>query len=430
MLGGLTGVRNVRAREADPALEVAASGEEDLPLWRPPPQRRSSGTSRSAQPAAAPAASPKADRAPPGWATDCVPTGRGSVDSLGAEAVVYYPPRKGERTLIVLPPGERPVAAQRITDYRLRRSWLEADELSAPLPVGSFIRQERDRLFRTSAAFFATHNGWSVRLIPAYSARARIQVPRVGGVTLRLWGVVRETEAQYVKALVRRVHYLDSRMRGMLLACSFESEKEQELIRRERAAEVDPRHQWSPAWSDPPGRIVACAVLDRLLHGLPLGRDVLFGTGWTQKVRRAEQTGPSANGHSPRFRALLDRGLYWASRFAVEEPYWKLGIGTVLAKHLAHFAERSCLPRCRHIEVIRRKSPNLGDEVVHRSKLAEHVLRCYGSGEETDFLTRAGYQLLHAKPCVPLWSLDPVRGVRVPSRGDTAWVQLYYARSL
>jgi hypothetical protein len=171
----------------------------------------------------------------------------------------------------------KPPQARRLLDrakplghYRIRRRYLTADGYAEFLPIGSFFRRTRDALFRDRESLYAKANGWTADVLPAYEATELVKLGKGRSVRLRLWGVVKETEEQYAKSLVRRVHYLDGRMRGMMLVCSFDSHKEQELVRTKRATDVDER--WSPAWSDPPGRIVACAVLDRLLHGLPLGR--------------------------------------------------------------------------------------------------------------------------------------------------------------
>jgi len=158
---------------------------------------------------------------------------------------------------------------------------------------------------------------------------------------MRLWIVVTDLDRLRAREVIQREHYLSDPGQGMILACAFVDNRVQESVRRIAARKnVDP---YKISWQLPPGGIVGCAIVGTMWHGNPRdGRQLIateLGVGnewWTWKRPQIIQ----------KFR------IAWASRFAVDEPYQRLGIGTLLGRHLKLVTRRYRLPCTDFLEVI------------------------------------------------------------------------------
>jgi hypothetical protein len=115
---------------------------------------------------------------------------------------------------------------------------------------------------------------------------------------------------------------------------------------------------------------------------------------------------------------IVDRlGLAWGSRFAVDDPYIKNGIGTLLAEQLAAVVKEHRLPPASHIEVIRTVTKTRCEEILEGDK---------------DWLTRAGYDVFGTPQyALPLWERDAESGNRLPpqiANSHATYRKIYYLK--
>jgi GNAT superfamily N-acetyltransferase len=244
---------------------------------------------------------------------------------------------------------------------------------------------------------------------PAYEVTEILQVPGVGSINLRLKAVERDAEQVCASHIILRTHYLEPPLRGIILGCYFDDKKQQEAIRK-RARRVLPiREPWSEAWIEPPGRMIACAVLSTLWHGNPRGRiDIAKSEGKEDLLISRQQD------EGQRRRIVEGLGLAWAARFAVDAPYRGLGLGTVLARRVLEVAANHRVPPARYVEVM----------TTHPIAEARELLE-----EKKGFLNKAGYsrfaEVLRSKPMLLGDSSAEQQGQKTHSVGAK---KLYYYR--
>ncbi|MDD9943432.1 MAG: hypothetical protein OXU20_20500 [Myxococcales bacterium] len=264
---------------------------------------------------------------------------------------------------------------------------------------------------------------------------------------MNLWVVTRHDEARQARELIGRTHYVEGRVRGMLLVAAFASPHDQDFVREYVARKKDidlngleaTPESWM--WLRPAGGIIAAATMSTLYHGFPRGREQLCEQVNAERLiaelhRREERFRFDPSGEPPRREFLRKLGLAWASRFAVEAPYQTVGVGKVLAETAAKVAGERYLPPAKHLEVLRRAE--LAREALatlgySRQQVVENptenvVLRWFR--KRGDFLTRAGYGLLRSDPVAPVWRVDPGTGFAGPPGGKAQAFLLYYHKQL
>jgi len=178
-----------------------------------------------------------------------------------------------------------------------------------------------------------------------------------GRVDLRLWTVCTKGERDEARRLMSRVHYRGAPKKGRVVACGPRTRAD--AVRLASILRMD--------GSAP--RILGCAVLDTLGHGNPVGRLQLAASLGKRGVRALSRS------------ETLDRlQVIWASRFAVDQRFQSLGLGTILARHIIRMARRTPVPRPLAIESLR-----MFDK--------ESAARLFGnSRSHKDFLCHAGFE--------------------------------------
>jgi GNAT superfamily N-acetyltransferase len=241
-----------------------------------------------------------------------------------------------------------------------------------------------------------------IQILPAATFRRQIEIDDVGTAELEFFVVDEHQDRARAFKIIERCHYLEPPSRGLILCCKFLNPRLQSKI-RQLAAKQNRRNSRSESWTETPGQVVACAVLDTLYHGNPLGRleipeiqkSYADDVPWHQRNRREILR---------RFR------LSWVSRIAIDEPYRKYGIGTHLVSLLREVARRHRHPWARYVEVMRRLPAEEAKELLEKN--------------EDDFLTRAGYvRSPTARPTGPM-----LRGDYMSQSGSLRVTakQLYY----
>lgn len=267
------------------------------------------------------------------------------------------------------------------------------------------------------------------------------------------------------RSLLVRSHPLGAPTRGVLLAARFTDPAEARDVFAASSQDVRP-DPWSEAWRYAPrgDEIVGVAVIDRLLHGDPLGRDRLAetmrkrlpdrGTTITTDAGRRERAETRlrlalrawADGTGEKFDALATRvgldleseqeavrkrsdvvdalGVMWLSRIAVDAPYRGQqvgGVGGALVAEAKSAVRR--LPWDAHsIEVIRTLSYGTDQERARADELIQSAED--GDDYAQDFLTSAGYSLVpNPLRSLPVRLLDDA-GNYTPARSSTK--KLYY----
>lgn len=253
----------------------------------------------------------------------------------------------------------------------------------------------------------------AVQLYPPYHATETIDSNEFGEINIEIFTINRESNRQISQSLISRLHYLSSVPNGLYIGCRFKDTQMQKQIREQRKKEFDqdPKFE-SIGWSEPLGRVIGCATVDDLLFGIPRGRDkfaanILDNPNWREDLKQAEKERRKQD-REPRpdelTRSKLVRKLKlaWGSRFAVDDPYQDLGIGTVLAEHMKPIAANYRLPSADRIEVIRREKKGKVNEL------------CDENHPRTDFLLNAGYDIVEEaiRYSQPRWKLK--NGKRIP----------------
>ncbi|WP_227376261.1 hypothetical protein [Haladaptatus halobius] len=316
---------------------------------------------------------------------------------------------------------------------QLRRNWLYLDKPPdyvtrnpLPLPFGCGFDVSKHRAFTkktddgfkliasTDREIEGTTSENKVELYPPYSSAGVVNVESIGELELKFWCLNADRDRQIGEAIIRRMHYLSSIPNGLYIGCRFKNEKDQMKLRKKSRKEreiVSNRFQ-SSGWTDSPGRLIGCAVLSELLFGVPKGRDqfagkVLQNNDWREDLK---------DGNKLDRKKILDKlRLAWGSRFAIDDPYIGYQIGTELANHMKEVAANHRLPPAERIEVIR---------TVEREKAEDLV-----GGNTNDFLTNAGFDILHKKYSRPKWKIDNKTGLGMPpDQQDNTGVfeKLYY----
>lgn len=176
---------------------------------------------------------------------------------------------------------------------------------------------------------------------------------------LEFWAIENHADRNRCLQLLKRVHYLPMPRRGIFLACRFRKTDQQQAAFRNA-----PRGTRQREWTRP-GVVIACAVVDTLMHGQPLGR-----------IGIAETLGiSSALGQWTRAEAVSNLRVAWLSRIAVAPPFQHLGIGTQLALMVRRMTRQMRIPKTDFLEVIRSFPINDGKQRDNRK----------------DFLERAGF---------------------------------------
>lgn len=218
-------------------------------------------------------------------------------------------------------------------------------------------------------------------------------------------------EIRTARSLLAQAHPLGN-ANGVHLTVRFSETDEQEEI-RQHAAAVQKEDSWSSAWFEPPGRVVGVAVISRLFHSNPLGREyVAKAIGSTDLVGELQR-------NNNRRDAVKLLGLVWLSRIAISAPYRRIGLGGALVREALSAVQT--LPWFPNAVEVMRTLP-YDDSRKNPKEPIEQLLR----GDVGDFLTRNGYTI------APLeLTSEPVQhfsrnGEPIPGR-TTAKKLYYYA---
>lgn len=312
-----------------------------------------------------------------------------------------------------------------------------SEENYFPLPFGHGLDLSQHKVFlENNKQVHAGGKSPEASLYPPFSEKTSLTHHELGEVPLHFWVVNQDMVKQQALSLIGRTHYLTAPLYGLILGCCFEdAQQENELkkLAEKDGLRPDRKEIESPVWTNPPGRMIGCAVLAELLFGIPKGRDHfaddVLGSDWRTDLleaeqRRNEQDREPREDEPTRRRVVRKLGLTWASRFAVEKPFtgygkFEEGIGTLLARVLKEVAKNHTLPTAERIEVIR---------TVTSSK-AERIL----NGEREDFLTKADYEPLEANYSRPQWQPNFDTGQNTPPElisDSETYQKLYYCAEL
>lgn len=259
------------------------------------------------------------------------------------------------------------ISILRIRNHQLIFRHPSADGIATmPLAIGLVVNHR-------SGSFEVRSNGedQEIRVQPAGSTEKILMSPPflqrrhislIGSkkvADLDFWAIDNDADRDGCLQLLQRVHYLSTRRRGIFLACRFRSTDQQDAAFR-NAPWGTRQREWAR-----PGAIIACAVVDSLMHGQPLGR-----------IEIAKILGLStALAQWSRAEAVSNLRVAWLSRIAVAPPFQHLGIGTRLAVMARRMTRQMRIPRADFMEVIR-SLPIDQVKQMDRSK---------------DFLERAGF---------------------------------------
>jgi GNAT superfamily N-acetyltransferase len=234
-----------------------------------------------------------------------------------------------------------------------------------------------------------------IKIFPIYSKNITISTIDFGNVAVHIRQLTHDIERLHAMAIILRSHYLSPPARGLVLGCWLVDPAVQRAICEQRRTvgqrsiddsdkpdslhfggidnyqkgmkqplsdawrlpiEDEPRlpHTYereSDAWRCPPERMVGCAVLDTLWHGNPDGRLKLL-RDLEEKEDSTAKFLLERWKHLDRRTIVHSLQLAWASRFAVDAPYHKLGLARLLAHHLVEVARTQRVPRPNFVEVI------------------------------------------------------------------------------
>jgi hypothetical protein len=298
-----------------------------------------------------------------------------------------------------------------------------------PIPIGTGYTPKKHDLYKHGHQLFAVIRGAEptqenrIQIYPKYLAQDSVDVPGIGNVKLEFWSVDTSQEWYISQEIISRTHYLKPVQRGMAIGCRFLDHEQEEKIRKIHSSRNTlPARFASPAWTNPPSRMIGCAILDSLSFGMPSGRDVFLPAikeeEWWQPFAEEHDSISSVvkNKKITRGEAVHLLKLAWISRFAIEEPYVSIGLGSLLAKHAMIVASYCRFPKAHRIEVIRTVKK------AEAEKLAQN--------ERGDFLTKAGLSIAseHVKYSPPKREIDPETGVQIITKNNKNQVfrKLYY----
>jgi hypothetical protein len=210
-----------------------------------------------------------------------------------------------------------------------------------------------------------------IQILPKYSWQGNIDSNIFGKVGIKVQELHEDVERVRAMGIVLRSHYLNAPTRGLILGCWFTNTEQQKEIRKYSHNKMY-NDQWSDSWQEPMGNMVGCAVLDTLYHGIPSGRrKIAEKEGLKDLLKNWKE--------ADRVGIINQLKVAWASRFAIDAPYRSIGLGELLAHHLAHVAYAHRLPRAKYVEVITTEPL---EQVQNRLKQPT-----------SSFLVRAGYTL-------------------------------------
>jgi GNAT superfamily N-acetyltransferase len=268
---------------------------------------------------------------------------------------------------VIVPPGQYRVSAQWLTIIRPRR-------LTCAVPFGIGLANARNQqglylrvgLDGDSVSHLWVGDGrqgsWR-SVLPVF--RRTIHVPavrtrferapvlnRLGGLTLELELARSDRDRAAARALVSRVHYLSPRLGGTVLVARFAERHHAETVRSAWWRGV-PRNQ-RPAASAAEASgglagIVGCVVIERLMHGHPIGRNWIYGTEAKPVPGPEQQNEPGF-----RARAINELAVAWISRVAIDWPFQRMGIGAILCDVAREVAATSLIRPARWVELLRR----------------------------------------------------------------------------
>jgi GNAT superfamily N-acetyltransferase len=180
-------------------------------------------------------------------------------------------------------------------------------------------------------------------IYPGYQATDSVISPVTGEtVSLKLWTVYTDKDRMAARQVIQRVHYLTDNGRGLYLACAFTDPRQQSEILAKAKKTIN--NLDDIPWFLPPGDIIGCGVIDTLWHGNPIAGRSLIAKELNIKGERWKQW--------PRDQVIRNMRIAWASRFAIDRPYQRMGIGTIIARHLKRVARRYHAPSPDFLEVI------------------------------------------------------------------------------
>src|ERR1700752_2558739 len=185
-----------------------------------------------------------------------------------------------------------------------------------------------------SPKLFAVANGNAkeeIQIFPAYKWVGKLKTTKFGALDVEVRQLINDIDRRRAMQLIMRAHYLNPPLKGLFLGCWLTNP---EQVRKVRAAGNNrKKNSWSDAWTEPinkDGHMVGCAVLDTLYQGLPNGRKIIVKHQKLSNVLDNSDQWISPKDEKLRSRIIDLLGIAWASRFAVNEPYQGLQIGTLL----------------------------------------------------------------------------------------------------
>jgi hypothetical protein len=248
-------------------------------------------------------------------------------------------------------------------DYRSRENWLyfpglPLDPIQIPFGV-AVDATSRPRLKlrsqgrQVTSLYLQTTDSWR-QVLPAFSRRI---AAAAAGLSFNVEVAIEDWQRSAARGLVARSHYLSPRATGLILVARVEDATVAKGLRLQWWRKLPPETQARLGGSlqlatGGLSNVVGALNLERLMHGLPRGRDAIYA--------REGRTPPKLPAKSQlegfRQRVVDDLGVYWISRVAVDAPFQRLGVGSVLCDAAREVAALWMPRPGRYVELIRRLS--------------------------------------------------------------------------
>ena len=223
-------------------------------------------------------------------------------------------------------------------------------------------------------------NSESIELLPVYCALDHV-ILEGKKIEINIRGVINDEDTHIVNSIIEGTHYLRPPYKGLTIVAEFKNKNDKGSILRECEKSQNEYSIFEKIIADC-SNIAGCAIIDYMTYANPSGRIEIA------REMNCEDLLTDETNKKSRDEILKLLKVAWVSRFAVSKLYQGIGIGTVLAKHVAIVAANKMIPKANYVEVF----------TNHPIEMAKEILE----SQEKSFLKKAGYKvynkLLDSKP--------------------------------